>query len=292
MKKPIPLLLLLLATWIAGMSYVSRQTCGDCSIPAGAAVTTAVSGAKSLLIADNAHSFSAATDDNLTFNASSFAFLQPLSAKLQGTFKEVADYLKGHPERSIMVTGLYGENEKNTSIFPNLGIARAQSVKKYLEELGCAEKQIGVAALVSPLTNATTMIGGANYSFMDTPKETEDLGKKLADKKIILYFETNANTLTLNDEQRAFFADAISYLDKNPKAQINVTGHTDNKGNVDMNTRLSQERAAFVKKYLAENNIKEGQILPTGKGPSVPLADNETPEGRAKNRRVEIYLVL
>jgi OmpA-OmpF porin, OOP family len=293
MKNPIPLLVLLLAGWIAGMSYFTRQSCGDCSMPS--ALAPAVSGVqtsgKSLLIADNANSFSATTDDNLTFNASNYAFL-PLSAKLQTTFKEVAAYLKGHPERSILVNGLYGETEKNTSIFPNLGIARAQGVKKLLEEYGCPENQISVAALMSPLTNDSLMIGGANYTFMETPKADggADLEKKLMGKNITLYFETNANTLTLSDEQRAYFADLISYLNKNPKANISVIGHTDNKGSVDKNTTLSQDRAAFVKKYLADNNIDANQIIPAGKGPTAPIADNGTPEGRAKNRRVEISL--
>jgi outer membrane protein OmpA-like peptidoglycan-associated protein len=291
MKKPIPLLLLLLAAWITGMSYFSRQTCGDCGSPAAAAVTTtAVTGAKGLLIADNGQNFSASTDDNLTFNASAYNFTQPLSAKLQSTFKSVAAYLVGHPDRSITVNGLYAEAEKNTSIYPNLGLARAQSIKKYLESLGVPEKQIGTSASMSALTDATSMVGGATYSFNGATAPTEDLGAKLADKKIILYFETNSNTLALNAEQRAFFADAITYLDKNPSAKINVTGHTDSKGNVDMNTRLSQERANFVKKYLSENNIKEAQIVPTGKGPTQPIADNGTPEGMAKNRRVEITL--
>jgi OmpA-OmpF porin, OOP family len=293
MKNPIPLLALLLAGWIAGMSYFTRQSCGDCS-NSGTLSTPAVSGVqnltKSLLIADNANSFSAKTDDNLTFNASNFAYQQPISEKLQNTFKEVATYLKAHPERSILVNGLYGQAEINKSIFPNLGIARAQGVKKLLEGFGCPEKQISVAAVMSPMANDSLMIGGANYTFMDTPKsDAPDLLKKL-DKTITLYFDTNANSLTLSDEQRAFFADLTTYLNKNPKATIAVTGHTDNKGDAAKNTILSQDRAAFVKKYLADNNINGNQIVPAGKGPNSPVADNATPEGRAKNRRVEIAL--
>jgi OmpA-OmpF porin, OOP family len=293
MKNPIPLLALLLAGWIAGMSYFTRQSCGDCSNPSTLS-TPAVSGVqnltKSLLIADNAHSFSATTDDNLTFNASNYAFQQPISEKLKNTFKEVAAYLTTHPDRSILVNGLYGEKEINKSIFPNLGIARAQSVKKLLAEYGCPEKQIGIASLMSPMANDSLMIGGANYTFMDTPKaDAPDLAKKL-DKTITLYFDTNANTLTLSDEQRAFFADLITYLNKNPKATIAVTGHTDNKGNEAKNIKLSQDRAAFVKQYLADNNINGNQIVPAGKGPNSPVADNATLEGRAKNRRVEIAL--
>ncbi len=292
MKNPIPLLVLLLVGWIAGMSYMTKQTCGDCSI--GAVASPAVSGVttlgKRLLITDNAHGFSAGTADNLTFNASGFAFQQPLSDKLTGTFKEVAAYLTGHPDRSILVNGLYGEGEKNASIFPNLGIARAQSVKKYLESLGCPANQISVGSLVSPLSNDSLMIGGANYSFMDTPKAGEVAPSKVLDKTITLYFDTNANSLTLSDEQRTYFAEAIAYLGKNPKATIGVTGHTDNKGDAAKNLSLSEARAAFVKQYLTNNNINAAQIVPAGKGQAVPVADNATVEGRAKNRRVEIIL--
>jgi OmpA-OmpF porin, OOP family len=296
MKNPIPLLLLLLGGWIAGMAFYTRQSCGDCTSPAALSTTAAHNSqnlAKSLLIADNAHSFTAQADDNLVFKASTFSVQQPVSVKLQATFNEVVAYLKGHPDRSIVVNGIYGEKEQNTSISPNLGIARAQSIKKYLEDLGCAEKQIGITSSMVLLSTDSLMIGGAQYSFIDTPKgetDAEDLAKKLTGKTITLYFETNANTLTLSDEQRAFFGDLIAYLNKNPKAQISVTGHTDNKGNEDMNTRLSQDRATFVKKYLSDNNINEAQIVPAGKGSKSPIADNAAPEGRAKNRRVEVVL--
>jgi OmpA-OmpF porin, OOP family len=291
MKNPIPLLALLLAVWIAGMSYFTRQSCGDCPNPS---ISSAVLGVqnlgKNLLIADNVNSFSAKTDDNLTFNASNFSYQKPISEKLTNTFKEVATYLKAHPERSVLVNGLYGEKETNKSIFPNLGIARAEGVKKLLEEYGCPEKQINVAAVMSPMTNDSFMIGGANYTFMDTPKmDAPDLSKKL-DKTITLYFDTNANSLALSDEQRAFFADLTTYLNRNPKATIAVTGHTDNKGDEAKNITLSQDRAEFVKKYLVDNNINANQIVPAGKRPNSPVADNTTPEGRAKNRRVEISL--
>ena len=295
MKNPIPLFILLLLGWIAGLASYTRKTCGDCASPnAVSAVTpTAVPNlTKSLLIADNAHSFTAQTDDNLTFKTSAFAFEQPIADKLKATFQETATYLKGHPERSITINGLYGEKENNTSIFPNLGIARAESVKNLLQSLGCPASQIAVTASMLPALTGDTVVGGANYAFMDTPTTPKEEGSaaKVLDKTIILYFDTNASSLTLSDEQRTFFGDAISYLDKNPKAQIKVTGHTDNKGDAAMNVKLSQERAAFVKKYLSDNNINAAQIATAGEGPKVPVADNGTPAGRAKNRRVEIVL--
>jgi outer membrane protein OmpA-like peptidoglycan-associated protein len=66
-----------------------------------------------------------------------------------------------------------------------------------------------------------------------------------------------------------------------------VEGHTDNKGSYEFNEKLSQERAITVKNYL-QYKTGYAYILARGKSFSVPKADNETPEGRQKNRRVEI----
>ena len=84
-------------------------------------------------------------------------------------FKQVADYLNAHADRSILLTGLYSNKEQNSSILPNLGLARAQSVKEILLDLGCPKKQIGVGAAMNQLSSNQTLLGGIHYSFTDTP---------------------------------------------------------------------------------------------------------------------------
>jgi OOP family OmpA-OmpF porin len=76
-----------------------------------------------------------------------------------------------------------------------------------------------------------------------------------------------------------------------PEIRIEVQGHTDGQGAEAANLRLSQERANAVKAYLVKRGVDPGRIVATGYGESLPVASNDTPEGRAENRRI-VFLVL
>jgi OOP family OmpA-OmpF porin len=70
-----------------------------------------------------------------------------------------------------------------------------------------------------------------------------------------------------------------------------IEGHTDSVGQNDSNSRLSQERANKVISLFSEDfGIDEGRMLALGLGEDYPIADNQTPLGRAKNRRVSIFI--
>jgi outer membrane protein OmpA-like peptidoglycan-associated protein len=69
---------------------------------------------------------------------------------------------------------------------------------------------------------------------------------------------------------------------------VAVTGHTDSKGSEEYNQGLSERRAKAAAGYLAGQGVPASSISSNGKGESMPVASNDTEEGRAKNRRVEI----
>ena len=73
-----------------------------------------------------------------------------------------------------------------------------------------------------------------------------------------------------------------------PEMKIEVGGHTDNVGSADANLKLSRERAQAVMAALAERGVAAGRLTAKGYGQTVPVADNRTEDGRAKNRRVEL----
>jgi len=77
----------------------------------------------------------------------------------------------------------------------------------------------------------------------------------------------------------------------NPELKIEIIGHTDSTGPEDYNQRLSELRARVVADWLIRNGINSKRIKAIGKGESEPIADNSTPEGRAKNRRTEIRII-
>ena len=69
-----------------------------------------------------------------------------------------------------------------------------------------------------------------------------------------------------------------------------VEGHTDSQGSASSNQDLSQRRAEAVRDYLVSRGIAGDRLTAQGFGPSRPIADNGTAEGRANNRRVEIVI--
>ncbi|HAL54551.1 MAG TPA: OmpA family protein, partial [Sphingobacterium sp.] len=73
--------------------------------------------------------------------------------------------------------------------------------------------------------------------------------------------------------------------------KIKVDGYTDATGTVEYNQWLSDKRAASVKKFLVDSGVAESRITAKGFGQSNPVGDNKTPEGRQKNRRVEVTIL-
>ncbi len=83
----------------------------------------------------------------------------------------------------------------------------------------------------------------------------------------------------------------LTLMKTNPELKIEIIGHTDSTGPEDYNQKLSELRARVVADWLIRNGINSKRIKAIGKGESEPIADNSTPEGRAKNRRTEIRII-
>ncbi len=83
----------------------------------------------------------------------------------------------------------------------------------------------------------------------------------------------------------------LDFLKEHPKVNIRLEGHTDSVGTNRFNLDLSRNRANAVKKYLTQKGIEETRITTKGYGESQPVADNDDPEGRELNRRVEFIII-
>jgi outer membrane protein OmpA-like peptidoglycan-associated protein len=79
-------------------------------------------------------------------------------------------------------------------------------------------------------------------------------------------------------------------LNSQPNTEVRIVGHTDNTGSDAVNNPLSVNRAQSARDYLASKGVDARRISTEGHGSKQPLADNSTEAGRAKNRRIEIYL--
>jgi len=76
-----------------------------------------------------------------------------------------------------------------------------------------------------------------------------------------------------------------------PDYKLEINGHTDNLGNAKNNKKLSQDRANAVKAFIVNKGVATDRLKATGFGSSMAIADNKTPEGRQRNRRVEFKIV-
>lgn len=79
-------------------------------------------------------------------------------------------------------------------------------------------------------------------------------------------------------------------LRNNPRAEVRIVGHTDSTGSDAVNNPLSQDRAASTRDYLVARGVPFDRFMVEGRGSHQPVAGNDTAEGRARNRRVEIFV--
>ena len=104
-----------------------------------------------------------------------------------------------------------------------------------------------------------------------------------------IFFEFNS--FDLLPESYTELKKVIDYMNSNPKMKIEIGGHTDNVGTKEYNKDLSQNRARSVYNYLISKSIDANRLSFKGYDYSVPIADNDTEEGRAKNRRTEFKVI-
>ncbi len=113
------------------------------------------------------------------------------------------------------------------------------------------------------------------------------VGKKVVLNNIL--FETGKSILTTGSYTELDRLAGI--LEDSPLMRIEISGHTDNTGSLDLNNRLSQNRAQAVVEYLVQKGIDRARLEFKGYGPQQPIADNATAEGRKMNRRVEFKIL-
>jgi outer membrane protein OmpA-like peptidoglycan-associated protein len=99
------------------------------------------------------------------------------------------------------------------------------------------------------------------------------------------------NKYDLKPESDAELAEVVQLMKDNPTLKIQINGHTDNSGKTVDNIRLSEDRARAVTAYLVSKGIAPARLSSKGWGDTQPVADNGSPEGRAKNRRTELKVI-
>ena len=110
-------------------------------------------------------------------------------------------------------------------------------------------------------------------------------------ESLILNVGFTSNSHELDKNQTEDLDNLFRDLDKDKEMTVEIGAHTDNVGSDEYNRKLSLRRAKSIKEYLVGKGISEKRMVSKGYGEAVPVADNNTEEGRATNRRVEVKII-
>jgi SH3 domain-containing YSC84-like protein 1 len=150
------------------------------------------------------------------------------------------------------------------------------------------EGEIGVPPAARPLIAELN-----RYRNEGEHREHADVGASLGERGRValsnVHFETGSANITGDSD--AALNDAVNALKEHQDWRIRVEGFTDNQGSKEANEKLSQDRAEAVANWLGDHGVDRGRLSAKGYGERRPVASNSTPEGRAKNRRVELVRV-
>jgi outer membrane protein OmpA-like peptidoglycan-associated protein len=144
--------------------------------------------------------------------------------------------------------------------------------------------------------------GGAVGGYMD--KQEEEFRNQLADSGVQVVRQGNdiflqmpgditfaTNSSRISSDFYPVLDDVANILRKYDKTLLQIEGHTDSTGSNQLNQNLSESRANSVRNYLSQQQVYSQRIRTYGYGESSPIANNQTVQGRAKNRRVELRII-
>lgn len=189
---------------------------------------------------------------------------------------------------TLRITGLYFLDEENPTEMANLGLARAQALSNLFPSL-MQQSRLQTSAMNIPLQG----------DFKQKPFEALHLAIVEGEEKLVerdgeqyklLYFPYNSTRRFEDPELSSYLKSLAARLIETGES-IHLTGHADDVGNNNSNYYLGLWRAGAVKDFLIEEGVDADKIQVFSKGEIEPIATNNTPEGKGKNRRVEVQIL-
>ncbi len=188
----------------------------------------------------------------------------------------------GCPDTDNDQDGVLDENDKCPK--------EAEDKDEFEDEDGCPDTDNDKDGILDP--NDECPLEPESKNGKDDEDGCPDLVRIVGNQIKILqkvYFATNKDTIL----ERSFpVLEEVAQVIKLKKTiKVRIEGHTDDVGKDKKNLKLSERRAASVKKFLVDKGVEEGRLTAEGLGETKPIADNKTKDGRAENRRVEFHIV-
>jgi len=204
-------------------------------------------------------------------------------------------YIATRRSELAVIYGDYEADQQNRNLAEANYKARSDQMRRQTQaELEGTRATLGtvqttLAGTRAELEKARADAAAALASLEQVAKISEDTrGAVITLDGAVLFTSGKSQLLPIAKQKLNDVAKALNDIDS--KRKISVEGHTDAQGNDASNLKLSQDRADAVRSYLVQQGVDADRISAVGKGETTPVASNDTAEGRANNRRVEIVV--
>ncbi|KAA3639722.1 MAG: hypothetical protein DWQ02_03215 [Bacteroidetes bacterium] len=214
-----------------------------------------------------------------------------LNANNESFLDTLAHILNADSTKKLTITAFYRESEKDIQpgFFENMGVARADEIRKLLVERGVDQSRISLDHGISEDETLSAPLLFDLYT-ADVPDEYDKVQFTFTNMTF-----SDANFEFDSDEFKPgepfhLYADSVKiYFEQNPGKTLTIIGHTDNIGEKRYNYNLGLRRAKSSREYFRELGVTV-DIEVDSKGEKRAVATNETSEGRQKNRRVNFVI--
>lgn len=194
-------------------------------------------------------------------------------------------------DRILEIIGLFYEDEVAPAGFETMGLARATAIRDAFFK-NIPEERIRLRGRMlnadGPI-NKNAWMNASEFLWVEKEKVIPETVEEVADGAIIR-FPFNSTEKDYDPKVDAYLQSLAKRVAKTGE-RIELTGHTDNKGENDYNLRLGANRANQIKQILVNLGVAAELISTESKGESLPVASNTTDENRHNNRRVEVRLI-
>ncbi len=189
--------------------------------------------------------------------------------------------------KKLEIYGPYFPGEPVPESFENMGLLRAENLKKLIEAQISEIRAETFGRLIENEANGQIVNVYEKYFVWKT--DNDFVREK--EGKVLIYFPYNSNKEIRRPEIVNYMNELADKMKKNPGLKVKITGYTDNTGTRESNLWLGKKRAERIAGLLIKKGISKERMEIASGGSSNPIGDNSTREGRKQNRRVEIQII-
>lgn len=206
------------------------------------------------------------------------------------SFEELKNkLLAGKSEDNIFeITGKYFKGESAPEGFANMGVARAEEIRKLFPELPNERIRLKSALVDDVDGMEANPFSNASFKWVAAPEKLAPVVE--IGNQALIYFDNNSTVGKIDPKVEEYLVKLAEIL-KNSEETVSITGHTDSKGEPEVNYELGLSRAKAIQKMLLKLGVPAEKITIASKGETEPASTNETEAGMAGNRRTVIQRV-